>query len=130
MLNSFKKWIQTTVDLPLNDTNSLLDSFKDTSTGQTKKPTNFNAMNGTQPVHAFGNFNQKPSNSALSQSIAPVFATKDASSRLSPGPKQRTLTSAKLDLSHLNAEEQAHIADVLERAKIEEYKIDERKKDR
>jgi hypothetical protein len=123
MLNNFKKWIQTNVDLPLIEA-SPLDRFKDLHPSIHKPKTSslIGAIVTSQPGLIVA--------SPRSPDAAKLVSVKDEVINKSPSsssPCQARRPSARIDLSHLNAAEQAHIAAVLERAKVEEYEVDEMK---
>ena len=126
MLSSLKKWVQdVTVDLsptPPSSSTSLLSPFS-SSSSPASRPTNHYAPPPTS-LREQQRYNERLSNNSLSSPARlsrPVSMESVPSARTSKMPtppvQSRPSSPAELDLSHLNREEQEHIANVLKRAR-------------
>jgi hypothetical protein len=137
MFNSFKKWIQTTVDTTTNSVLTLTPTTTIISETDVTPPTRIYRKYSGQNENINKN-ESEPLNipnrlpSSLNLTSQPLFSTSSKTQPTTPNnmppqnlPKSFSLPHAPkiesgIDLSHLSKEEQAHIASVLERAKTEE----------
>ena len=132
MLSSLKKWVQdVTVDLsppppapPSSSSSaSLLSPFSSSSSSSVQRPTNHYASPSTS-LREQQRYNERLSNNSLSSPTRlsrPISMESVPSARTSKMPTPPVPSGppspVELDLSHLNREEQEHIANVLKRAR-------------